>query len=57
MAQSLVKKLDRMDIVEVEQDDVRSMRFQFPMGQQSGKVVVTAKNLAKSYGENLFSMM
>lgn len=51
MAQSLVKKLDRMDIVEVEQDDVRSMRFQFPMGQQSGKVVVTAKNLAKSYGD------
>ncbi len=51
MAQSLVKKLDKMDIVEVEQDDVRSMRFQFPMGQQSGKVVVLAKNLAKSYGE------
>jgi ATP-binding cassette subfamily F protein 3 len=51
MAQSLVKKLDKMDIVEVEQDDVRSMRFTFPMGQQSGKVIVTAKNLAKSYGE------
>jgi len=50
-AQSLVKKLDKMDIVEVEQDDVRSMRFTFPMGQQSGKVVVTAKNLAKNYGE------
>jgi ATP-binding cassette subfamily F protein 3 len=55
MAQSLVKKLDRMDIVEVEQDDVRTMRFQFPMGQQSGKVVVTSKNLAKSYGDkNVF---
>ncbi|MDB5226325.1 MAG: transporter related protein [Bacteroidota bacterium] len=49
-AQSLVKKLDKMDIVEVEQDDVRSMRFQFPIGQQSGKVVVTAKNLVKKYG-------
>lgn len=55
MAQSLVKKLDKMDIVEVEQDDARSMRFTFPMGQQSGKVIVTAKNLAKSYGEkNVF---
>lgn len=51
MAQSLVKKLDKMEIVEVEQDDVRSMRFTFPMGQQSGKVVVKATNLAKSYGE------
>ncbi|MEZ5024994.1 MAG: ATP-binding cassette domain-containing protein [Chitinophagales bacterium] len=51
MAQSLVKKLDKMEVVEVEQDDVRSMRFQFPMGQQSGKVVVKATNLAKSYGD------
>jgi ATP-binding cassette subfamily F protein 3 len=51
MAQSLVKKLDRMDVVEVEQEDARSMRFQFPMGQQSGKVVVHSKNLAKAYGE------
>lgn len=51
MAQSLVKKLDKMEIVEVEQDDVRSMRFSFPMGQQSGKIVVKATNLAKSYGE------
>jgi len=50
-AQSLVKKLDKMDVVEVEQDDVRAMRFQFPMGQQSGKVVVKSINLAKSYGE------
>ncbi len=50
-AQSLVKKLDKMDVVEVEQDDVRAMRFQFPMGQQSGKVVVKSTNLAKSYGE------
>jgi ATP-binding cassette subfamily F protein 3 len=52
-----VKKLDKMDIVEVEQDDVRSMRFQFPMGQQSGKVVVTAKNLAKIMAKNKFFMM
>ncbi|MFN8262426.1 MAG: ATP-binding cassette domain-containing protein [Chitinophagales bacterium] len=51
MAQSLVKKLDKMEIVEVEQDDVRSMRFSFPMGQQSGKIVVKATNLAKNYGE------
>ena len=51
MAQSLVKKLDKMEIVEVEQDDVRLMRFSFPMGQQSGKIVVKATNLAKNYGE------
>lgn len=51
MAQSLVKKLDKMEVVEVEQDDTRAMRFQFPMGQQSGKIIVTAKNLSKSYGE------
>jgi ATP-binding cassette subfamily F protein 3 len=51
MAQSLVKKLDKMDIVEVEQEDARSMKFTFPMGQQSGKIVVKATNLAKNYDE------
>lgn len=49
-AQSLVKKLDRMDMVEVDVHDNRAMRFTFPSGQQSGKVVVEVKNAAKSYG-------
>lgn len=49
-AQSLAKKLDRMDVVEVDIHDNRAMRFTFPSGQQSGKVVVEVKDAAKSYG-------
>jgi len=49
-AQSLVKKLDRMDLVEVDVHDNRAMKFTFPAGPASGKVVVEAKNAAKSYG-------
>jgi len=49
-AQSLVKKLDRMDMVEVDIHDTKAMRFTFPIGQPSGKVVVEVKGAAKSYG-------
>lgn len=49
-AQSLIKKLDRMDVVDVDIHDNRAMRFTFPSGQPSGKVVVEVKNAAKSYG-------
>jgi ATP-binding cassette subfamily F protein 3 len=55
-AQSLIKKLDRMDVVDVDIHDNRAMRFTFPVGQQSGKVVVEVKNAAKSYGtKHVFS--
>jgi ATP-binding cassette, subfamily F, member 3 len=50
-AQSLVKKLDKMDIVEIDEVDAKSMKFQFPIGKQSGKVVVEAKKVSKSYGD------
>lgn len=49
-AQSLAKKLDRMDLVEVDVHDNRAMRFTFPASQPSGKVVVEVKDAAKSYG-------
>ncbi|MCZ2393249.1 MAG: ABC-F family ATP-binding cassette domain-containing protein [Chitinophagales bacterium] len=50
-AQSLAKKLDRMDLVEVDVHDNRSMKFTFPVGPSSGKVVVEVKNASKSYGK------
>ncbi len=50
-AQSLIKKLDRMDLVEVELQDNRAMRFQFPVAPASGKVAVEVKDVSKSFGE------
>jgi ATP-binding cassette subfamily F protein 3 len=50
-AQSLIKKLDRMDVLEVEDGDNSSLKFKFPDAQQSGKLVVNIKGLCKSYGD------
>ena len=51
MAQSLIKKLDRMDLVEVENDDNRAMSLSFPVSVNPGKVVIEAKGISKNYGD------
>lgn len=50
-AQSLIKKLDKLERIEVDEDDNSTIRFRFPHAPRSGKIVVEAKNLKKSYGE------
>lgn len=50
-AQSLVKKLDKMDIIEVEVEDVAGMNLKFPPAQASGRVVMQANNIVKRFGE------
>ncbi len=50
-AQSLIKKLDKMERVEVEEEDASAMNLRFPNAQASGKVVVEAKHISKSFGE------
>jgi ATP-binding cassette subfamily F protein 3 len=52
MAQSLIKKLKRVERIEVDADDNAVMKVRFPMSVQPGKVVVEAKNVGKSYGDN-----
>ncbi len=48
-AQSKQKMIDKMEVIEVEDEDVSAMRFRFPEAPRSGKVVVDAKNIVKSY--------
>ncbi|MGE0567437.1 MAG: ATP-binding cassette domain-containing protein [Bacteroidia bacterium] len=50
-AQSLIKKLDRMEKVEVDDIDNSSLRFRFPAPAHSGKIVITAEGAGKVYGE------
>ena len=50
-AQSLIKKLDKMERVEVEEENLAAMNLRFPSAQASGKVVVEAKHISKSFGE------
>lgn len=53
MAQSLIKKLDKMDRIEVDQDDNAVMNLRFPISITPGKVITEITNLSKRYGDNL----
>ena len=51
MAQSLIKKLDRIERIEVDEDDNAVMNINFPVSVQPGKVVIEADKVGKNYGE------
>ena len=54
-AQSLIKKLDKLDRIEVDAADNASIRFRFPPAARSGKVVIEAEGVAKSFdGKEVF---
>lgn len=50
-AQSLIKKLDKMEMIEVEQDETANMHFKFPPAPHSGKVTLKVNEVSKSYDE------
>ena len=51
MAQSLIKKLDRIDRIEVDEDDHSVMSIHFPISIVPGKVVLNAERITKKYGD------
>lgn len=51
MAQSLIKKLDKINRIEVDEDDNAVMSLRFPISVTPGKVVIIAEDASKSYGE------
>ncbi|WP_282178455.1 ABC-F family ATP-binding cassette domain-containing protein [Maribacter stanieri] len=53
MAQSLIKKLDKIERIEVDEDDNSVMSLRFPISVTPGKVVVEIEELSKAYGSNL----
>ena len=52
MAQSLMKQLDKVELIEVDQDDNAAMNVRFAISKEPGKVVVEADKISKSYGDN-----
>ena len=52
MAQSLIKKLNKVQRIEVDVDDNAVMNVRFPISITPGKVVVEAEGVAKNYGDN-----
>ena len=51
MAQSLMKQLDKVELIEVDQDDNQAMNVTFNISKEPGKIIVEAENLCKSYGD------
>jgi len=54
--QSRVKMLDKLELVEVDEEDTSALRLKFPPSPRSGSWPIIAEGLSKSYGEhNVFS--
>ncbi len=51
MAQSMKKQLDKMERIEIVQEDTAVMNIQFPPAPRSGRVVIEAKEIKKQYGD------
>ena len=50
-AQTLIRKLEKLERIQIEQEDVATMRFKFPPAPHSGKVSLIARSIDKSYGD------
>ena len=53
MAQSLIKKLDKVERIEVDEDDNSVMNISFPISQMPGRVVIEAEHVTKAYGDKV----
>lgn len=54
-AQSLIKKLEKTERIEVESDLIKKLKIRFPLSVQPGKWVLELTALGKSFGEkNIF---
>ncbi|WP_306353181.1 ribosomal protection-like ABC-F family protein [Flavobacterium sp. '19STA2R22 D10 B1'] len=53
MAQSLIKKLDKVERIEVDEDDNSVMNITFPVSLTPGRVVLELEEVSKSYGESV----
>lgn len=50
-AQSLIKKLEKMDDIDIDSISNKAMSFKFPQAVHSGKVVLKIEELEKSFGD------
>tara|TARA_B110000003_G_scaffold204596_1_gene203369 strand:- start:17933 stop:19903 length:1971 start_codon:yes stop_codon:yes gene_type:complete len=50
-AQSLIKKLDKLERLEVDASENAQIRFRFPPAPRTGKVIFEAKSLKKQFGD------
>ncbi|MDR2126577.1 MAG: ABC-F family ATP-binding cassette domain-containing protein [Prevotellaceae bacterium] len=51
--QSRIKQLEKIDIIEIDDEDNSALHIKFPSAPRSGQVVFEAKNLTKQFGDNV----
>lgn len=51
--QSRIKQLDKVERIEIDVEDTRSLNIKFPPSPRSGSVVFEARNLSKKYNDHL----
>ncbi len=51
--QSRIKQLEKLDRIEIEEEDNSTLKLNFPPAPRSGRVIVEGKNITKSYGDLL----
>jgi ATP-binding cassette, subfamily F, member 3 len=51
--QSRIKQLEKLDKIEIDEEDKKSIRLKFPQAPRSGTIVTETQNLRKTYGDNL----
>ncbi|MBR4839115.1 MAG: ABC-F family ATP-binding cassette domain-containing protein [Paludibacteraceae bacterium] len=51
--QSRVKMLEKLELVEVDEEDTSALRLKFPPSPRSGSYPVVAEGVGKSYGDHL----
>lgn len=54
-AQTLIRKLDKMDRIELDEFENAEISFTFPPAPRSGKVVVKAEDLSKKFDHQVFT--
>ncbi|MDY0348863.1 MAG: ABC-F family ATP-binding cassette domain-containing protein [Tenuifilaceae bacterium] len=50
--QSRIKQLEKLDIIEVDDEDNSTLNIRFPEAPRAGDLVVKANNVSKAYGSN-----
>jgi ATP-binding cassette subfamily F protein 3 len=50
--QSRIKKLEKTELIEIDEEDIASLNIRFPAAPRSGAVVFEAEGISKSYGEH-----
>ena len=51
MAQSLIKKLDKIDRIKIDPEENKKIKFEFGISHEPGKIILEIQKVTKTYGD------